>query len=283
MMLLGVTTSSGEAPDIQDSLSLIAESNYGTSNILSISPSLPLASVANFLTSETVVPFTPAVLSPAFWYDATQGLYQERTGGGTTPASSDADPVGTWRDISGNSRHLVAAADSSRPTVKLAIQNGLPVIRSDGVDDALGLAFTLNKPVYLFIVARLNSVVGTNLRICDGNTNNTLSLREGDTVIDILGFGTGTGACSTAATLTNWQVYEAIFDGTSSELRISGGTATTGDAGSAAAGGFKLFARADNTSFSNMDAAEIVGCISIPSAENRSLMRAYALNKWAVP
>jgi hypothetical protein len=82
--------------------------------------------------------FSPLSLSPALWLRADQGLYQERTGASaTTAASADADPVGTWLDQSGNGRHATAAADSKRPTLKLAIVNGKPVVRFDGSDDFL--------------------------------------------------------------------------------------------------------------------------------------------------
>lgn len=88
--------------------------------------------------------WSPLALAPALWLDATHGLYQERTGASaTTPAASDGDPVGTWLDRSGNANHATAASDAARLTLKLAIQNGLPVLRADEVDD--GFVSTLTR------------------------------------------------------------------------------------------------------------------------------------------
>lgn len=94
------------------------------------------------LDGATGVSFSPLALSPALWLKADAGLYQERTGASaTTPASSDADPVGTWQDQSGNAKHLTAPSDATRPALKLAIApTGLPVVRADGVDDILSVA-----------------------------------------------------------------------------------------------------------------------------------------------
>src|SRR3954463_177093 len=82
--------------------------------------------------------FSPLSLSPALWLKGDAGLFQERTGASaTTPAIAEADPVGSWLDQSGNGRHATAAADSNRPTLKLASQNGLPALLADAVDDIL--------------------------------------------------------------------------------------------------------------------------------------------------
>jgi hypothetical protein len=48
---------------------------------------------------------------------------------------SDNDPVATWTDSSGNGNDATEA--TLKPTYKTAIQNGLPVVRFDDVDDSL--------------------------------------------------------------------------------------------------------------------------------------------------
>lgn len=61
------------------------------------------------------------------------------TDSGRTVAAVNADDlIYTWDDKSGNARHMTQATSGARPKLKLAIVNGLPVVRFDGVDDLLG-------------------------------------------------------------------------------------------------------------------------------------------------
>ena len=71
------------------------------------------------------------------WLKADAGLWQDAAM--TTPAVADTDPVGGWADQSGNANHATQATAGNRPLLKLAIQNGRPVVRFDGTDDWLGL------------------------------------------------------------------------------------------------------------------------------------------------
>lgn len=73
-------------------------------------------------------PFSPQNLPGlAAWYRSDRGLWQDTAG--TIPAVADGDPVGRWDDQSGNGRHLTQATAGLRPLLKLAIQNGRPVVR----------------------------------------------------------------------------------------------------------------------------------------------------------
>lgn len=95
--------------------------------------------------------FNPGSLSPDVWYDAgLSALYQDTAG--TTPASADGDPVGYWSDLSGNGRHLKKNAGDFA-TLKLAIQNGLRVVRFDGSDDYLQTSFVGGSVTYGTIFA----------------------------------------------------------------------------------------------------------------------------------
>lgn len=74
------------------------------------------------------------------WWQADAGTYEDVAG--STPAADADDPVGRWADQSGNGRHLTPTSDDSnrRPLLKLAVQNGLPILRYDGTDDILECA-----------------------------------------------------------------------------------------------------------------------------------------------
>ncbi len=74
-------------------------------------------------------------LSPIIWNRADGTLFQNI--GGTTPATADLDPVGFITDDGGGGRNLTQATSSVKPKIRLNIQNGLPSIRYDGVNDEL--------------------------------------------------------------------------------------------------------------------------------------------------
>ncbi|KXK20454.1 MAG: hypothetical protein QY327_06505 [Fimbriimonadaceae bacterium] len=78
----------------------------------------------------------PAIPGLALWLDATSsGLYLDA--GLTLPVSSDNDPVGGWKDLSGGGFHVVQATATKRPLWKESALNGLPAVRFDGTDDHL--------------------------------------------------------------------------------------------------------------------------------------------------
>jgi len=88
--------------------------------------------VVNAGTDQTVtlgtdVPWTPADLSPAAWYDAADAA--------TITASSGA--VSEWQDKSGNGNHATQATSTAQPTTGTRTLNGLNVIDFDGTDDQL--------------------------------------------------------------------------------------------------------------------------------------------------
>lgn len=70
-----------------------------------------------------------------WWLKADAGTFEDD--GKTTPAADDGDVVGAWADQSGNGYDVLQATTAKKPTLKLSIQNGLPVIRFDGSDDIL--------------------------------------------------------------------------------------------------------------------------------------------------
>jgi hypothetical protein len=71
----------------------------------------------------------------ALWLDAAaaDALYQNSDG--TVPATALGDPVGYWRDRSGNGRHATQSTAASRPVV--GSQNGRKALTFDGSNDNL--------------------------------------------------------------------------------------------------------------------------------------------------
>lgn len=69
------------------------------------------------------------------WLTSEAGLCQDVEA--ARKAAADGDPVALWRDQSGRGHDVRQTEDSQRPTLRLAVQNGRPVLRFDGVDDFL--------------------------------------------------------------------------------------------------------------------------------------------------
>lgn len=76
-------------------------------------------------------------------------------------AVSDGDPVGSWQDRNGG-KTFTQSTGSLKPILKLGIQNSLPVIRGDGVDDFLDLGddsdLELDDFSIFFVTQRLSLV-----------------------------------------------------------------------------------------------------------------------------
>jgi hypothetical protein len=84
----------------------------------------------------------PRLPTLAFWYDATDGLYEN----------------GTWHDLSGNHNHATQANAAQRPSQTLD-QAGRQVVRFDGTNDALLVAAPpdLSAGLTLFVVYRVRT------------------------------------------------------------------------------------------------------------------------------
>lgn len=91
--------------------------------------------------------FTPEILfdggiyGGGLWYakriiNGTQMMYQDSAG--TTPVTSDGDPVGLIIDSSGNGNHLIQTVSGSRPTYKT--DGTYEWLLPDGIDDFLETA-----------------------------------------------------------------------------------------------------------------------------------------------
>ena len=121
-------------------------------------------------------PFTPASISPSIWVKADAGTWQERTIP-TTAASADNDPVGTWIDQSGNGNKFVALADAKRALLKTNVQNGLPGILGDKIDDeSIAGSFSVGTGDFYFMFAvKMNSSISYCGFECIGTSSNAAS------------------------------------------------------------------------------------------------------------
>jgi hypothetical protein len=77
--------------------------------------------------------FDPRSISGlALWLDASDATSLYQNSDGTVAAVSSGDPVGYWRDKSGNNRHATQATAESRPTVGASSTAGKNAVRNNG-------------------------------------------------------------------------------------------------------------------------------------------------------
>ncbi len=99
------------------------------------------------------------------WLKADAGTFQDSAK--TTPSASDGDVIGAWADQSGQGNDATQVTTANKPLLKLAIQNGRPVIRSDGVNDFLSTPpVTINSDgLVCFLVIQAVSQALANIAI----------------------------------------------------------------------------------------------------------------------
>lgn len=85
---------------------------------------------------------------------------------------ADGDPVGTWNDISGEGSNATASS-TARPTYKVAIQAGMPVVRFNGSSHYLNLTFTSTSLQTVFAVTKSANPTKYYQRILSGNIDSS--------------------------------------------------------------------------------------------------------------
>lgn len=151
---------------------------------------------------------------------------------------NDGDLVTTWSDSSGNGNHATQATAANKPTYKLNIFNGQPVVRFAATDYLATSAFTeLAQPNTVFIVATGAETNGA--QFLDGiDVNKRHAIYQAGGATNLYAGATLNGMAHDSAK----HVYVAIFAGASSKLYRDGGAASTGDAGAHALTGVTLAA-----------------------------------------
>lgn len=218
--------------------------------------------------------WTPASIAGLkLWLDASQitGL-------------NDGDAVATWSDLSGNGNSVAQGTASKRPTYQTAEINGLPVVRTDGVDDLLFCTSSIvaAQPLTLFVVCRENA---NSYYLLDGGPSGSDRVALADFLRGgNFGMFAGTATVEAAQTkpipLTLWRV---LANGASSSLFKNSVSFVTGNPGTQAlSAGITLGARFDplGAFYGNYDFCEVLVYDTALSAGNLSLVETYLRAKW---
>lgn len=193
---------------------------------------------------------------------------------------NDGDPVGTWSDLSGQSNHATQATGSKKPLYKVGIQNGKPGVLTDGVDDVLVSAFSQADPQTLFAVVKRVTVV-TNKNYFGGGASTTRDQIYASATGKVTMWATKVGPEFTDPGTSSAFLMTAVFNGTSSRVRLNNGSAVTGDPGTNNANGGLSIGGNFSGAFSSFYSLEILEYSGALTVAQEGQLQNY-LNRWAL-
>jgi hypothetical protein len=220
------------------------------------------------------------------WWDFSDAttLY---TDAGTTSVSADAQLIYQANDKSGNLNHVSQATSGTRPTYKVAIQNGKSIARFN--QKALGLSpfttGTMTQPTTIFAVVTVTTTIANRI-ILDGSA----PLSQRNALLDDFGslnagYYAGTAVVQgTAASDNACHTLAGVFNGASSHLYRDGGAAdANGNPGAQGLGGIFLGATdiAAASAFTG-DIMEVLAYDALLSATEINSVGGYLGTKWGL-
>lgn len=227
--------------------------------------------------------FSPPLISGLqLWLDASDLSTLYQSSGGSS-ATADGDPVGYWADKSGNARHAIQASGTSKPALKLAIQNTKNILRFDGVNDFLAIAtIAISQPYQAFFACKISST--GNIFHANGQsqvrtgTSGSLSPSTDVCVFSGTPFSYANFFVSGAALLG-----EYVANGASSKIYKNSNLMTTGNAGTQGITG-NLAVGAYNTpsNYITMDLMELIIYGSELNFADKNLIEDYLNKKWGI-
>ena len=200
---------------------------------------------------------------------------------------SDGDPVGTWPDQSGNGNDAAQATAAKKPTYKVNIVNGKPVVRGDGTDDYLAtsaFASALTQPNTILVVGSMNNAEGDVAYFHDGiidTDRNAFLSYIADTPDGYL-LHAGLNLSTAGIPKSAFHIWISLFNEAESKLWEDNGEKLSGDAGVHSLTGLCLLAKYDGTASLDGDIAEVAIYDSDIGAANRVSLFQYASNKYGI-
>lgn len=226
--------------------------------------------------------FTPLSLSPLVWSKADAGTFKDEAR--SVSASADADAVLGWTDQGGSGNHF---SDAMGVTLKLNIQNGLPVLRGNGTDQRLSTGSITHNigtgDFYYAVVIVPRGLTGAYDAICSiGTALAGLYVRTNSNTI----FGAYIGTdklFDTVPVVGTAYVLELFRESGTLKFTVNGTQdATTFSVGDSIGAG-KFWAFDDNGSgHAQIDIGEIMFCNALPSSTLRAQNRAYLGARWGI-
>src|SRR2546430_5219180 len=217
-------------------------------------------------------------------------------------ALNDGDPVGAWNDQSGNARNFTQGTAGFKPLYKTGIQNGLPVVRFDGVDDFLQ---NTNPPTNFSVTTLFIALAGRTAYQVNGGVFAAANAASNDSdafngFVCSVNDGThwfwyslngvwGFGVAEVVPVVTTFFFLMGQFGAGNAEWRINGGAPTDtahNDPGNKPISRLMLGARMNpepNPSFfMKYDVAEVIWYLRVISAAERVQVENYLKGRYGL-
>jgi len=230
--------------------------------------------------------FLPTQISGIqLWLDSSDSgtLFQDTSG--TIPVVNDGDPVGLWRDKSGNAKHATQSTNANRPLFKTSVQNSKNVLRFDGSNDGMagsdtGFSTTTST---VFVICK-SAIAGTdNYPFMFGTDAATqlVGLTTYNNQMQITQYGASTFV---AFTTNAWNVIYFTKSSNNWTMNLNGTSAsTTMTTSTVLSGNYGIgFNRSGNRAFFNGDIAEVILYNSVLSTSQIQQVQAYLNQKWGI-
>lgn len=213
------------------------------------------------------------------WLDANDSTTLFQDSSATTLATSDGDPVGCWKDKSGNAKNATQTDGTKKPARTNNIQNGKIGITYDGVNDYLqtaDLGLTV-QPYSYYFVGKFLSLINDRRQIAGLNERGNLDINPGINVYA----GAG-GMINIKTAPTNTFLARIEYNGASSLYQENNGTIYTGDAGTGVPNGIYLNTYLPFGVYGNVRQFELCIYNRLLSASEITKITNYLNTKWGV-
>lgn len=229
--------------------------------------------------------FTPASISGLqLWLDASDASTLFTDSAGTTAAVADGDPVGCWKDKSGNGMNVLQTDGTKKPILKINQQNNRSVIRSNGINNSLSNSsnnnsLISNKRTFFFAIKKnllyQNESCVFDVGFCCALTFLSNNVRW----YNLSPSSVATSALNMIISITDNGVgsYSDLVINGSAQILSSQQSAPIGN------GSFTLFSLDKQSAFFiNCDLLECVYYSRALLSQERGNIESYLNNKWSI-
>ena len=227
--------------------------------------------VAAYLGAESVSAFDPTSIDGlALWLDAAD----------TSTVTLDTG-VSVWADKSGNGRNASQSTGNNQPIYTAGGLNGKNVLTFDGTNDTMPTAsFTQNQPSTMFAVVQVLNTSGS-INFIDGfGVNRAAIFRR---VTNNWTAFAGAELVGSTSTDTNWHTFSAVFNTTSSLLRVDGTQIASGNVGSQnVTTGLSLGSYNGTSGYLNGSIAEVLFYGGVLTASQIAAVETHLQKKWGL-